>query len=41
MIKAGVALVGRPAGPVRPPLTELKPDERERLAALVERLGPQ
>jgi 5-dehydro-4-deoxyglucarate dehydratase len=41
MIKAGVALVGRPAGPVRPPLTELKPDERERLAALIARLGPQ
>jgi 5-dehydro-4-deoxyglucarate dehydratase len=41
MIKAGVALVGRPAGPVRPPLTELKPEERERLAALIERLGPQ
>jgi 5-dehydro-4-deoxyglucarate dehydratase len=41
MIKAAVALVGRPAGPVRPPLTELKPDERDRLAALIERLGPQ
>jgi len=41
IVKAGVALVGRPAGPVRPPLTELKPDERERLAALIQRLGPQ
>ena len=41
VVKAGVALVGRPAGPVRPPLTELKPDERQRLAALIDRLGPQ
>jgi len=41
IVKAGVALVGHPAGPVRPPLTELKPDEREQLAELIRRLGPQ
>lgn len=41
LVKAGVALVGHPAGPVRPPLTELAPDERATLAALIERLGPQ
>jgi len=41
MVKAGVSLVGRSAGPVRPPLTELKPDEREQLAVLIERCGPQ
>jgi 5-dehydro-4-deoxyglucarate dehydratase len=41
MIKAGCRIVGRDAGPVRPPLVELTPDEVERLAALVESLGPQ
>lgn len=41
LVKAGVGLVGRPAGPVRPPLTELTPDERQELAELIERLGPQ
>jgi 5-dehydro-4-deoxyglucarate dehydratase len=41
LVKAGVALVGRPAGPVRPPLTELTADEREHLGALIARLGPQ
>ena len=41
LVKAGVALVGRPAGPVRPPLTELTPDEREQLSALIRRVGPQ
>jgi 5-dehydro-4-deoxyglucarate dehydratase len=41
IVKAGAALVGRSAGPVRPPLTELKPAEREQLAALIQRLGPQ
>ena len=35
IIKAGLRAVGRPAGPVRPPLTELKPDEMEVLARLV------
>jgi len=41
IIKAGCRLVGRDAGPVRPPLVDLKPDEVERLAALVQTLGPQ
>ena len=41
MIKAGASLVGRPAGPVRPPLTELTRDERDRLAELIRSLGPQ
>jgi 5-dehydro-4-deoxyglucarate dehydratase len=41
IVKAGAAIVGRAAGPVRTPLTDLKPDEREQLAALVARLGPQ
>ncbi len=41
IVKAGAALVGRSAGPVRPPLTELKPAEVEQLRALIQRLGPQ
>lgn len=41
MIKAGCRIVGRDAGPVRPPLVDLKPDEVERLAALIQPLGPQ
>ena len=41
IVKAGATLVGRDAGPVRAPLTELHADERERLAALIEQLGPQ
>jgi 5-dehydro-4-deoxyglucarate dehydratase len=36
MIKAGADLVGRPAGKVRPPLTELDAGERETLRALIE-----
>ncbi|MGX0879323.1 5-dehydro-4-deoxyglucarate dehydratase [Roseovarius sp. MBR-154] len=39
MIKAGAALVGHPAGAVRPPLTELDPDERDRLRELIEVAG--
>lgn len=41
IVKAGAALVGRNAGPVRPPLTDLKPDELEMLDALIKKLGPQ
>jgi len=37
LVKAGARLVGRDAGPVRPPLTELMPSEREALAVLIER----
>ncbi len=41
IVKAGAKLVGRGAGPVRPPLTDLKPDELEQLASLIAALGPQ
>jgi 5-dehydro-4-deoxyglucarate dehydratase len=41
IVKAGAAIVGHSAGPVRPPLSELRPDEREELRALIEALGPQ
>ncbi len=41
IIKAGARLVGRDAGPVRPPLLDLKAAEVEQLAALVAKLGPQ
>ena len=39
IVKAGMRVVGRPAGPVRPPLTDLKPDEVAELARLVEGVG--
>jgi 5-dehydro-4-deoxyglucarate dehydratase len=35
MIKAGAGIVGRPAGKVRAPLTELSAEERETLAQLI------
>lgn len=41
IVKAGVRLVGRDAGPVRPPLTDLLPAELEELDALIRGLGPQ
>ena len=41
IVKAGAKLVGRDAGPVRAPLTDLKPDEMQALQALIESLGPQ
>lgn len=41
IVKAGARIVGHDAGPVRPPLTDLKPSEVERLAALIQSLGPQ
>ncbi len=41
IVKAGAALVGHPAGPVRPPLSDLKPAELEQLRALIAALGPQ
>jgi 5-dehydro-4-deoxyglucarate dehydratase len=41
IIKAGAAIVGRPAGPVRTPLTDLTRDESDQLAALIAKLGPQ
>jgi 5-dehydro-4-deoxyglucarate dehydratase len=41
IVKAGAQLVGHAAGPLRPPLTDLKPDELEKLDALIKALGPQ
>jgi 5-dehydro-4-deoxyglucarate dehydratase len=41
IVKAGAALVGHPAGPVRPPLTDLKPGELDTLKTLIDQLGPQ
>jgi len=41
IVKAGAKLVGRAAGPVRPPLTDLKPQEMDQLGALIAKLGPQ
>ena len=39
IVKAGVRIVGRSAGPVRPPLAELSDAETRKLAALIERVG--
>jgi 5-dehydro-4-deoxyglucarate dehydratase len=41
IVKAGVRIVGKPAGHVRPPLTDLTDVERDALAALIATLGPQ
>lgn len=41
IVKAGARIVGHDAGPVRAPLTDLKPAEAEQLAALIKTLGPQ
>jgi 5-dehydro-4-deoxyglucarate dehydratase len=41
IVKAGARIVGHDAGPVRAPLTDLKPAEMEELAALIKTLGPQ
>jgi len=41
IVKAGAKIVGHDAGPVRAPLTDLKPEETEQLAALIEKLGRQ
>lgn len=41
IVKAGADIVGHSAGPVRPPLSDIKPAEREALAALIATLGPQ
>lgn len=41
IVKAGAKLVGHDAGPVRAPLTDLKPAEMEELATLIKKLGPQ
>lgn len=41
IVKAGATLVGHSAGPVRPPLSELKSAEVEELHSLIATLGPQ
>ncbi|MDA8447941.1 5-dehydro-4-deoxyglucarate dehydratase [Paracidovorax valerianellae] len=41
IVKAGAKIVGHDAGPVRAPLTDLKPGEIEELKALIDKLGPQ
>jgi len=41
IVKAGATLVGHSGGPVRPPLTDLKADEMDKLDALIKSLGPQ
>jgi 5-dehydro-4-deoxyglucarate dehydratase len=41
IVKAGATIVGKTAGPVRPPISDLKPAEVEQLAALIRTLGPQ
>ena len=41
IVKAGAAIVGHGAGPVRPPLSDLTAAESKELAALIARLGPQ
>ena len=41
IVKAGARLAGHDAGPVRPPLTDLKPEEMDQLASLISALGPQ
>jgi len=41
IVKAGAQLVGHGAGPVRAPLTDLKPAEVEQLQRLINALGPQ
>jgi len=35
IVKAGLAAAGRPAGPVRPPLTDLEPNELDELKKLI------
>jgi len=41
IVKAGMRAVGRPAGPVRPPLTDLTATEYEELRALIGRVRPE
>ncbi|HTJ99709.1 MAG TPA: 5-dehydro-4-deoxyglucarate dehydratase [Bordetella sp.] len=41
IVKAGARLVGRDAGPVRAPLTDLNEEESAMLDALIRKLGPQ
>jgi len=40
IVKAGMTAIGRTAGPVRPPLTDLTADQQGRLKALIEKTKP-
>jgi 5-dehydro-4-deoxyglucarate dehydratase len=40
IVKAGLKAIGRPAGPVRPPLTDLNADQFERLKKLIAAAKP-
>lgn len=39
IVKAGMSVIGRSAGPVRSPLTDLRPEEVKELRALIERVS--
>ncbi|HEY9290372.1 MAG TPA: 5-dehydro-4-deoxyglucarate dehydratase [Microlunatus sp.] len=39
IIKAGMKIIGRPAGPVRPPLSDLDEDQLRRLAELINKVN--
>ncbi|MBT0570122.1 5-dehydro-4-deoxyglucarate dehydratase [Curvibacter sp. CHRR-16] len=41
IVKAGAAIAGHPAGPVRPPLSDLEAHEVAELKVLMDKLGPQ
>lgn len=41
IVKAGMTAIGRGAGPVRPPLTDLTPGEVQELTALIARVQPK
>lgn len=41
IVKAGATIIGHSAGPVRPPLSDLKPAEFEEVRALMTKVGPQ
>ncbi|HZY18100.1 MAG TPA: 5-dehydro-4-deoxyglucarate dehydratase [Ramlibacter sp.] len=41
IVKAGATVAGHSAGPVRPPLSDLKPAEVEQLTTLIRKLGSQ
>jgi len=41
IVKAGLTAVGRPAGPVRPPLVDLSPAELDELQRLIARVQPE
>ncbi|MYW62544.1 5-dehydro-4-deoxyglucarate dehydratase [Streptomyces sp. SID8379] len=40
IVKAGMTATGHPAGPVRPPLTDLSPQDLDELTALIDKVHP-